>query len=421
MSTKMRNLLIIGAMLLISALALSAVAAQEATPTVEPPAAETLVVPEVGTVESDPAARPFLGVLLEDSDNGVTIARVVDGSAAAAAGLQEGDVINGVNGASVATVEEATSAIGALSIGDEVTIDITRDGAAQSITATLGAQPEDQPPFAIPFGQGRGGRDRMFGFEFNDADQSWTITGLSEDSPLHAAGLREGDVITSVDGETYDPVGLLQYVASLGEDATVTLSITRDGAAQDVTVPASDLIMAVGFGGMGGFFGRGEGEGIPFNFGNGEEVPFDFGQMMPMFRSAYGNGYLGVVFQPLDASIAEENSLRVNEGALISEVVASSPAETAGLLANDVVTAVNGEAVDEEHTLRDRLIAYEPEDVVTLSVLRDDETQEIQVTLGEPQMPEMRFFNMPFEGRGGFPFGDRGRQPDATAEAVPNV
>jgi len=411
MSTKLRNLLIIGAMLLISALALSAVAAQDATATVEPPAVTTEAAPtqaappETGT---DHAARPFLGVSLEDADGGAIVAVVVEGSAAANAGLQAGDVITAVNGTSVTNVADTASAIGALSVGDDVTLDITRGSDTMTVTATLGEQPKDQGQPMNPFGQGRGNRNQGFGFEYNEQDQTWTVTELAEGSPLYAAGLRQGDVITSVDGNTYDLAGLFQYIASLGKDATVTLSITRDGATQDVQVPASDLIMAVGFGGMGGFFGRGNGDGQ-----NG--IPFDFNQMMPMFQNAYGNGFLGVAFQPIDADVAQANNLTVTEGALITEIVAGSPAETAGLLANDVVTAVNGEAVDEEHTLRDRLIAYEPDDVVTLSVLRDGATQDIEVTLGQPQTPEMgQFFNLPFGNHGD-------NQPEATPEALPNA
>jgi S1-C subfamily serine protease len=417
MNTKMRNLLIIGVMLLISALALSAVSAQDATATVEPPADATAAAPEAGTTDMnmDHPARPFLGVSLQDSADGVTVAEVVDGSAAADAGLQAGDIITAVNGTSVTTVEDTASAIGALSVGDEVTIDFTRGGESMSATATLGEQTKADHQPMNPFGQGRGDRNQMFGFQYNPDDQSWTITGLSEDSPLYAAGLREGDVITSVDGSTYDPAALLQYIATLAPDATVTLSVTRDGAAQDITLNASDLMMMGGMG-MGGFFGHGDRNG-----GNG--IPFDFNQLMPMFQSAYGNGFLGVAFQSLDAQVAQDNNLTVTDGALINEVVAGSPAETAGLLVNDVVTAVNGEAVDEEHTLRDRLIAYEPDDTVTLTVLRDGASQDISVTLGQPQMPEMgQFFNFPFEGRGGFPFGDHnGDQPEATPEAMPNA
>ena len=54
-------------------------------------------------------AKPFLGVSLQDSANGATIAEVVDGSGAAAAGLQVGDVITAVNGTTVSMAAKLPS------------------------------------------------------------------------------------------------------------------------------------------------------------------------------------------------------------------------------------------------------------------------------------------------------------------------
>ena len=105
---------------------------------------------------------------------------------------------------------------------------------------------------------------------------------------------------------------------------------------------------------------------------------------------------------------AAENDLSVTEGALITEVLADSPAEAAGLQAGDVVVSVSGDVIDSERTLRDRLYAYEPEDVVTLEVLREGETLMLDVTLGafEPgNLPfEFGMGDMPFD----FEFGDDG-------------
>jgi hypothetical protein len=69
---------------------------------------------------------------------------------------------------------------------------------------------------------------------------------------------------------------------------------------------------------------------------------------------------------------------------------------------DDIVTAVDGDKVDAERTLRDRLLAYEPGDEVTLDVLRGSETMQIDVTLGQFEMPAdvMPFF----KGKGGLPF-----------------
>ncbi len=439
MTKKVRSLSMIAAVLVFSVLVWSAVAAQEATvePTAEatteaPPAvveATAEAMPESGTSMTS-EGRPFLGVSLQESADGVTVVEVVAGSGAETAGLQAGDIITSVNGTAVTTVAEVADAVGALAIGDQVTLDYTRDGAAKTTTATLGEQTDAQP--SMP-GQDRNGQNRpgdqrgqnwpgsieqMFGFQYNSDDQTWTISKLSEDNPLYATGLREGDVITAVDGKTYDPAGLMQHMMSLDADATVTLSVERDGAAQEITVTPSDL-MGMGFGGMGLFRG-----------GDNGGFHGDFGQMMPMMQSAYGNGRLGVAFQPLDAELAAEQNLSVSEGALITEVQADTPAATAGLQVNDVVTAVNGEPVDEEHTLRDRLIAYEPGDTVTLTVLRDGASEEIEVTLDEPQMSGMGglFGSLPFnfhDFHGGLPFdmqpGQDGMNAAPEATATPNA
>lgn len=404
MRTKIRNLSILAAVLLMSVVALSAVSAQDTTATAEP---------------SAPTERPFLGVSLQDSDNGVTVADVVSGSAAADAGIAAGDIITAINGADVATVEEAKTAIAGLSVGDEVTVDLMRGDEAMTLTATLGAQ---APMMANPILPGRGNNNRgnrgnggmllgrELGLSYDNANHTWTITRLSEDSQLYADGLREGDVITAVDGESVDLTSLFQHMQSLSADSTVTLTIDRDGESQDIDVNVSDLTALVGFGGMG------------FNFG---EMPRNFSQMMPMFNYGFGNGRLGVTFQTIDAQVAEANNLSVTEGALITEVAEGSPAADAGLQANDVVTAVNNEAVDEEHTLRDRLVAYEASDTITLTVLRDSESQDIEVTLGEPLMSDLgdMFQNgFRFHGQNGemFPFHN---MPDMmpTPEVVPNT
>jgi membrane-associated protease RseP (regulator of RpoE activity) len=114
----------------------------------------------------------------------------------------------------------------------------------------------------------------------------------------------------------------------------------------------------------------------------------------------------------------------VDEGARITEIVPDSPAAKAGLQVDDVVTAVNDEAVDEEHTLRDRMFAYEPGDTVTLAVTRSSETLSIDITLEEFSLGEM----LPFGDNRGFfdmiprPFGRDGRMPDVPEQpAQPSV
>jgi S1-C subfamily serine protease len=59
-----------------------------------------------------------------------------------------------------------------------------------------------------------------------------------------------------------------------------------------------------------------------------------------------------------------------------------SPAEKAGLKDGDIITAVNGQAVDLQHPLTEELSQYDPGTAVTLSVRRGDSTLQIPATLG---------------------------------------
>ncbi len=57
------------------------------------------------------------------------------------------------------------------------------------------------------------------------------VAAAQKDSPAAAAGVKSGDVITSVDGETVtDPHDLARRIAALGPKKTVKLSLVRNGS-----------------------------------------------------------------------------------------------------------------------------------------------------------------------------------------------
>jgi S1-C subfamily serine protease len=98
--------------------------------------------------------------------------------------------------------------------------------------------------------------------------------------------------------------------------------------------------------------------------------------------------WLGVRYQALDAGIAARNGLTVTSGAWITAgdsggtaVESGSPAATAGLRENDVITAVDGVAVDTNHPLVELLATHAPGSTVDLTVRRGASNQTISVTL----------------------------------------
>jgi S1-C subfamily serine protease len=86
----------------------------------------------------------FLGVALQDSSGGPVVTGVANGTPAAAAGLQAGDVITSVDGQAVTSATSLSSIIAAHNAGDQIRLAWT-DAAGQShtATATLATGPAD--------------------------------------------------------------------------------------------------------------------------------------------------------------------------------------------------------------------------------------------------------------------------------------
>jgi S1-C subfamily serine protease len=108
--------------------------------------------------------------------------------------------------------------------------------------------------------------------------------------------------------------------------------------------------------------------------------------------------YIGVSTQTLYPQLARKLDLDTDYGGLLSEVVAGSPADEAGLrggddnlrfqaaayeTGGDVILAVDGHKIVEPDDLAQVVATYQPGDVVTVEILRDGERRDVEVTLGK--------------------------------------
>jgi len=73
----------------------------------------------------------------------------------------------------------------------------------------------------------------------------------------------------------------------------------------------------------------------------------------------------------------------VTEGAVVKSVTTGTPADDAGLQINDVVTAMDGEAITSSSDLVAAVKATNPGETHTLSVNRNGETLELEIVIGE--------------------------------------
>jgi 2-alkenal reductase len=73
----------------------------------------------------------------------------------------------------------------------------------------------------------------------------------------------------------------------------------------------------------------------------------------------------------------------IDGGQFVDEVLPDTPAAAAGVQADDLIVAIDGERLDGNTGLIEILSAREPGETVTLTIERDGDEQELDVTLGE--------------------------------------
>ena len=99
---------------------------------------------------------------------------------------------------------------------------------------------------------------------------------------------------------------------------------------------------------------------------------------------------IGVRYISLTKEIAEEYDLSVENGALVYSgearqpaVLSGSPADKAGLKEGDIITAINEEKIDGNHSLSRLIQQYQPGDEIEITYLRDGGENKVKLTLTE--------------------------------------
>lgn len=100
---------------------------------------------------------------------------------------------------------------------------------------------------------------------------------------------------------------------------------------------------------------------------------------------------LGVRYVMITTDMAKQQKLPKDYGALVSRggqaadvaVVPGSPADKAGVVENDIILEVNGQKLDERHTLAGALRKFSTGDGIALKLYRKGEEKTVQVILEE--------------------------------------
>jgi len=120
--------------------------------------------------------------------------------------------------------------------------------------------------------------------------------------------------------------------------------------------------------------------------GIGFAVPSDTVKMIVAQLKDKGSvtrGWIGVQIQTITPEIAESLGLKQAQGALVAEPQVNSPASKAGIVAGDIITAVNGEPVKDARDLAKKISSTAPGTSVKLTVMRSGSEKILTLTLGE--------------------------------------
>ena len=125
--------------------------------------------------------------------------------------------------------------------------------------------------------------------------------------------------------------------------------------------------------------------------GIGFDIPADTAKMVVAQLKDHGHvtrGWIGVRVQSVTADIANSLGMKKAEGAIVDEPQAGSPAARAGIVAGDVITAVDGKDVKDSRNLARQIASIAPGTSVELAVFHNGENKTLSLTLG--RLPDQR-------------------------------
>jgi serine protease Do len=240
-------------------------------------------------VQTEEVTRENFGKFGLRDVRGVAVAKVVEGSPAAAAGVQDGDVIVRINGEDVTSGRKLTRLVSEISPDHTARLTVLRGGSERELNVTVGKRP------GVKFGEGSFLPEGMENFEFKMPELEkfefkmpeleklkelekfkfehgkpgepmvWSfgnhrqigvgltpltkqlsdhygvtngalVNTVRKDSPAEKAGLKAGDIITEIDGTQVN--GDMDVVRAIGEkkDGDVSVTFVRGGQRQTIRV-----------------------------------------------------------------------------------------------------------------------------------------------------------------------------------------
>jgi len=250
-------------------------------------------------------------------------------------------------------------------------------------TATVLVDPSEQP---FVFSSDDGGASSYLGVDIADVtservstlrlkeEKGVEVTMVDQDAPAGKAGIKEHDVILTLNGTSVDSAAQLRrMIHETPAGRIITLGLSRDGQPVTVKVQLGDRQKEFSLVGpnMKNFHVEIPEIHVP---------PIDIPTIQVIVATESARS--GLTVENITQQLGEYFGVKGGNGVLVRSVEKGSRAEKAGLKAGDVIVKVNDEAVhdtsDFTHAVRSRKGAS-----VNVGVVRDKKEQNLQMALPE--------------------------------------
>jgi len=203
------------------------------------------------------------------------------------------------------------------------------------------------------------------------------VTMVDQDAPAGKAGIKEHDVILTMNGTAIESKPQLQrMIHETPPGRVVTLGLSRDGQPMTIKVQLTDRRNEFSLTGMDKFKNKDFHIEIP-------PIPnMDFD--IPNIGVVYVHSSMrsGVMVENLTPQLGEFFGAKNGSGVLVRSVEKGSSAEKAGLRAGDVITRVGDQPVNDTSDFTHALHSHGA-GTVSVAVIRDKKEQTLTLTLPE--------------------------------------